>query len=250
VQLSLAFLCLLFLAAEAALCVYFFSPDRTRLVALASARFFSWRCLFNTLLYASNFSGSRVFRLLPLELNLRRQESDWAEQGGGAGDAVRATRLRCTSITAAVLAPVAQMAASFALLFDVLLGLLLQGMILTLTLVPLLKSLHSLLLFGGGVTSSAVEGLEKRRRSYAHSSSPELDEIRIEKEKVPMKKWWLPSFVTKQLKKTTTLTLDDTVTASRMGGTGEGDDGERDLRGGGTGRAAAAADAAGTTSTR
>ena len=35
-------------------------------------------------------------------------------------------------------------------------------------------------------------------------------DARIEKKKVPIKKWWLPSFVAERLKKTSELIWDDT----------------------------------------
>ena len=180
VQLGLALLCAATLAGEGYLCYRYYELDRARIISLVASRFFCWRVVFNTLLYVSHFIGARTFGLMPLEVNSRQQQLDWADeytaeklsrtqqfgspstrrgsnQPDGPESSVPPERASLLSIAGA---PIAQMAASFALLFDVLLGLALQLMVVALTLLPI-QRLHDLMLFG--VQISALGALEQEK---------------------------------------------------------------------------------------
>ena len=184
IQLLLALLTAAVLGGEGFLAYRYYPLDRARIICLVATRFFCWRVVFNTLLYVSQFIGTRTFGLMPLEVGRRQQEVDWAEEykmeklsrtqhpadsststrRGSRADAEFAARPKGASMLSLAGAPVAQMAASFALLFDVLLGLALQLMVLALTLLPI-QRLHDLMLFG--VQSGAINILESEKDQEA-----------------------------------------------------------------------------------
>lgn len=146
VQLLLAGLCAAVLAAEFIVCWWNYELDRARVIAIVGARFFSWRCVFNTALYVSQFVGARTFALSPLEEKERLVEnrarttlnlSKMADGGNASAQPpTQASSYRHIDLVLAIGgAPLAQMASSFALLFDLLLGGVLQLWILLMSVI-------------------------------------------------------------------------------------------------------------------